>query len=161
MVGGRGLIIAILAQRGNDRMAHPGGRPSKYRKEYCDMIIEYFNRQPQETLYKRTYYDNGLIKSEEPYIIGVQFPTFQGFADSIDVNVDTLYEWGRAHNEFSVAITRARELQEKIWLINGMGGQYNSQFAQFFGRNCLGYKDKTSINVEQESPFEVKIITEE
>ena len=27
-----------------------------------------------------------------------------------------------------------------------MGGQYNSQFAQFFGTNCLGYKNRTEVD---------------
>ena len=26
-----------------------------------------------------------------------------------------------------------------------MSGLYNAQFAQFFGKNCLGYKDKQEI----------------
>ena len=26
-----------------------------------------------------------------------------------------------------------------------MNNNYNSQFAQFFGKNCLGYKDKTEV----------------
>lgn len=26
-----------------------------------------------------------------------------------------------------------------------MGNLYNAQFAQFFGKNCLGYKDKTEV----------------
>ena len=28
-----------------------------------------------------------------------------------------------------------------------MGNLYNSQFAQFFGKNCLGYKDKTETEI--------------
>jgi hypothetical protein len=40
---------------------------------------------------------------------------------------------------------RAKQLQEKIWLTNGMNNLYNSQFAQFFGKNCLGYKDKQEV----------------
>lgn len=123
-------------------MAHAGGRPTKYRREYCERIIRYFDVPPQQTVYKRTYYVDGTIKSEEPIVLGEQLPTFQGFAHEIGVDTDTLLNWASGHKEFFGAYTRAKALQEKIWLINAMGGQYNAQFAQFFGKNCLGYKDR-------------------
>lgn len=120
-----------------------GGRPTDYKVEYCDMIIEHFTIQPQQTVYKKTYYADGAIKSEEPVILPEQFPTFQKFADTIGVTVSTLWEWEKKYDEFSKAYARAKQLQENIWLVNGMSNLYNSQFAQFFGKNCLGYKDRT------------------
>lgn len=122
-----------------------GGRPTKYKKEYCEEIIKYFNQPSQNCMYKEEYFNNGQIKSKTPIIIASEFPTFQGFANSINVNIDTLHEWKEKHSEFSEAYTRAKELQENIWLINGMSGLYNAQFAQFFGKNCLGYKDKQEV----------------
>jgi hypothetical protein len=124
-------------------MAHAGGRPTKYKPEYCEKIIEYFNVQPQQVVYKRTYHSDGKLKSEEPIVLPQQFPTFQGFAHEIDVDMNTLTGWRENIKEFSVAYSRAKALQEKIWLVNSVGNLYNSQFAQFFGKNCLGYKDKT------------------
>lgn len=124
-------------------MAHAGGRPTEYKEEYCEMIIQYFSVEPQQTVYKKTYYANGQLKSEEPVTLAEQIPTFQKFADSIGVHVDTLHEWKKTYKEFSESYARAKQLQEGIWLINGMSGLYNSQFAQFFGKNCLGYKDKS------------------
>lgn len=130
------------------RPPRPGeGRPTKYKEEYCQRIIAYFDRPPQQTVYKRTFYADGGVKSEEPIVLGEQLPTFQGFAHEIGVAVPTLLEWCDEHPEFSKAYARAKELQERIWLVNGMGGQYNAQFAQFFGKNCLGYKDKTEQDI--------------
>ncbi|MEG2082426.1 MAG: terminase small subunit, partial [Oscillospiraceae bacterium] len=76
-----------------------------------------------------------------------EFPTFQGFANFIGVDVNTLLNWTKEHAEFLGAYMRAKQLQEKVWLVNGMGGLYNSQFAQFFGKNCLGYKDKQETEI--------------
>lgn len=121
------------------------GRPTKYNKKYCEEIIEYFNKPPQNCMYKEEYFNNGQIKSKTPIITAVEFPTFQGFANEINVNIDTLHEWKEKHIEFSEAYTRAKQLQEKIWLVNAMGGLYNAQFAQFFGKNCLGYKEKQEL----------------
>ena len=121
---------------------HVGGRPTKYEEEYCESIIEYFNKPPYKTEYKEEYFSDGSIKSRVPVVIATEFPTFQGYANSINVHIDTMLEWCKKYNEFSESYKRAKQLQEKIWLINGMQNLYNAQFAQFFGKNCLGYKDK-------------------
>lgn len=121
------------------------GRTTKYKKEYCEDIISYFNIPPQICMYKEEYFQNGNLKSKTPIITASEFPTFQGYANKIGVHIDTLHEWKDKHKEFSEAYMRAKQLQEKIWLINGMSNLYNSQFAQFFGKNCLGYKDKQEI----------------
>ena len=138
-------------------MAHAGGRPTKYKEEYCDAIVQYFSVQPQQTTYRRTYYADGTINSEEPITLAEQIPTFQGFANDIGVHVDTLIEWAKIDKKFSEAYARAKQLQEKIWLINGMSGLYNSQFAQFFGKNCWGYKDKTETEHTGDVTISIKI----
>jgi len=124
---------------------HPGGRPTDYRPEYCQQIIEHFSREPVVTLYKREYYKDGTIKTEIPILTAADFPTLQDYADSLGVVKQTLLNWADKYPEFLDAITRAKEIQEAIWLKNGMSGLYNSQFAQFFGINCLGYKAKQDI----------------
>ena len=124
-----------------------GGRPTKYKPEYCESIINYFTVQPQQTVYKKTYFADGQLKSEEPIVLPEQLPTFQKFADMLGVTVSTLWEWDKGYKEFSKAYARAKQLQEHIWLVNGMSNLYNAQFAQFFGKNCLGYKDKTEQEV--------------
>jgi hypothetical protein len=122
------------------------GAPTKYKPEYCQGIIDYFTVQPQVVTYKREYFQNGTLKSEYPVVLPAQLPTFQGYADEIGVHIDTLNEWAKVHDEFSEAYARAKQLQEKVWLINGMSNLYNSQFAQFFGKNCLGYRDKSEVD---------------
>lgn len=136
----------------------PAGRPTDYNQKYCNQIIEYFKKPPFHTEYKREYFNNGEIKSETPILIANEFPTFQGFADEIGVHFDTLREWVKVHKEFSESYAHAKALQEKIWLINGLQNLYNSQFAQFFGKNCLGYKDQQEITVndQQMSDEEIK-----
>lgn len=124
---------------------YAGGRPSKYKEEYCEKILEYFKKTPYKTEYKEEYFVDGSLKSKVPIITATEFPTFQGFADEIEVHIDTLNEWCKVHEKFSEAYMRAKQLQEKIWLVNSMQNLYNAQFAQFFGKNCLGYRDKQEI----------------
>lgn len=137
----------MAAPKGNKyALGNKGGRPTIYKPEYCAEIVDYFKKEPFVTMYKKEYHKDGTLKSEIPILTANEFPTFQGFADKIGVHVDTLREWAGKHKEFSDAYARAKQLQEQIWLINGMQNLYNSQFAQFFGKNCLGYKDKQEID---------------
>jgi hypothetical protein len=138
------------------------GAPTKYEEEYCDAIVEYFSVPPQTMGYKKEYFMNGAVKSEVPIVMASEFPTFQGFADHIGVHVDTLHEWKSIHPEFSEAYARAKQLQEKIWLVNGMGNLYNAQFAKFFGTNCLGYKEKIETQNENVNRnYDMSTLTDE
>jgi len=123
------------------------GQPTKYKPEYCDLIIEHFRVPAQVMKSKETFYADGTLKSKEEYPVAADLPTFQDFADKIGVHVDTLHRWKDDNEAFSEAYARAKQLQEHIWLVNGMSNLYNSQFAQFFGKNCLGYKDKTETEI--------------
>lgn len=125
-----------------------GGRPTKYKREYCEKLLEYFRVPEREIFYKKTYFNNGILKSEEPITdTPVDLPTFQAFADSIDVDMDTLENWAKKHKEFFGAYARAKQIQEAIWLQESLSGRYNAQFAKFFGVNCLGYKDKVEQDI--------------
>jgi len=135
-----------------------GGRPTKYKPEYCDMIIEHFQKEPVITLYKEEYNRDGSLKCKTPIITAAQFPTFQSFAANIGVNIDTLHEWKKIHEDFSESYARAQELQEHIWLVNSMSNLYNSQFAQFFGTNCLGYKNKSEITGANGGPIQLAAV---
>lgn len=53
------------------------GCPTKYKKKYCNDIIEYFNISPQSCIYKEEYFQDGQLKSKTPIIIANEFPTFQ------------------------------------------------------------------------------------
>lgn len=134
------------------------GRPTKYKEEFCEQIIEYFRREPTTTVYKTEYDKAGNVKGEIPIVMTTEFPTFQGFADDLDVSMDTLNEWGRIYPAFSDSYARAKALQERIWLINSMDNRYNSQFAQFFGKNCLGYKDRTELSGPDGGPIQLAAV---
>lgn len=65
----------------------PVGRPSKYKPEYCDQLIQHMSE--------------GL--------------SFESFAAVIDVNRDTLYQWDKDYEEFSDAIKRAKDKSQLFW----------------------------------------------
>lgn len=64
------------------------GRPSKYKKEYCQKIIE----------------------------SGKRGETLVHFACDIGVSKDTINEWATKHEDFSDALKLCKQHNEKYWL---------------------------------------------
>jgi hypothetical protein len=80
--------MAPFAQRRElAHLKHPGGRPSEYRPEYCQLVIE---------------------KMRE----GV---SLTGFAALIGVSKEAIYNWMTLHREFSDAVARARPARVLWW----------------------------------------------
>jgi hypothetical protein len=70
------------------RDPHKAGRPSEYREEYCEAVI---------------------LKARE---VGL---SLTGFAGSIGVARDTIYEWIKEHPAFSDACSRAKAARVTWW----------------------------------------------
>ena len=130
------------------------GRPSKYKEEYCQMMIDYFSVEPTEMRLDTEVVESGEIGDHAEVIRkksttkekGVQFPTFVRFALKIGVTDNTLQHWCKDNPEFLRAYDSCRELQEDCWKINSLNGTYNPTFAQFLGKNVYGYKDRTEVD---------------
>ena len=141
---------------------HPGGRPTKYRREYCEKLLEYFNRPPQRMEYKREYFQNGNIKSETPMLFPEQYPTFELFAHSVcGATHQTLLNWCEAHEEFFEAYKRAKEIQKAIMTINAMSGIYNAAYAKFEAINNHGMRDKQETELSGKDGGLITIATEQ
>lgn len=144
-VSARGIspdkLVAIRSSSTPAIRKHPGGRPTKYRIEYCQKLISYFDTVPShETDIITTYGKTEKIETKE---VANELPTFERFAANLSVNVDTLYEWGRVHPEFSVSLSRAREMQKHILITNSLKGLYDSRFAIFLATNITDLKNRT------------------
>jgi hypothetical protein len=118
------------------------GRPTKYRPEYCDEIVKFFDVEPYE--YKEvviTLRNGGTLEKVERH--PARLPTMERFASDIGVNGDTLVEWSKRHRAFSAAYARAKALQKDILITNGLQGLYNGPFAIFVAKNATDMEDKT------------------
>ena len=122
------------------------GRPTLFKEEYANQLIEYFDIEPFE---RRPLLDKeGNEKGLE--IVPAKFPTLARFAVSIGVTRDTLYEWATAKNEdgelkhpdFSYAYKKAKEYQEAILVEGAMANAFHANFSIFTAKNVLGWRDK-------------------
>lgn len=120
----------------------PPHRPTDWRVEYNQKIIEYFSDKVGDP-FREVEDEKGRVQ-----LIPERVPTFEKFADSIGVNCDTVVEWAKEDNKakypgFSAAYARAKQLQKDFILSCGMAGAGNPQFAIFMLKNNHGMKDTT------------------
>lgn len=117
-------------------------KEARYKRSYCQKMLDYFSAPPQRVEKKVTYYPDGGVKSEEPVVLPAPLPTFQAFAQSVGASAAELKAWRLEHPEFEAAWQRAQQMQENAWIVGSLAGQYNSSFAQFFGKTVLGYGER-------------------
>lgn len=72
----------------------PAGRPTKYKPEYCEMLVEHMRE-------------------------GFSFLSFGGLRE-VDCGQNTLYEWEKAHPEFQEAKIRGEQACRLQWEKLGM-----------------------------------------
>lgn len=104
-----------------DKPKHPGGRPTKYKPEYCELLIEHMAG-------------------------GHSFESFAGRPD-VRVNIDTLYEWAKVHPQFSEAKSIGYAASFYQWEDVGLThehsppGQWSSVAWVFRGKTRYGLRD--------------------
>ena len=111
------------------------GRPSKYKEEFCQMLIEHLN----------TGY------------------TFESFAGVANVCCDTLYEWLKVHEKFSEAKKIGNEKARLFWEKQGIDGlwankEFNSTVYVFMMKNRYGYRSETKEKEEVKQKPSFKIV---
>ena len=123
------------------------GRPTLFKEEYSDQLIEYFDKVPFERIPLKD--KNGDEKGFE--LVPTMFPTLARFSTMVGVTRETLHDWATAkkedgelkHPEFSYAYKRAKEFQEAILVEGTMAGAFQANFSIFTAKNVLGWRDKS------------------
>ena len=125
-------------------MAHPIGRPSKYKPEYCQQLVEFMSREPYREV-QDVFTDKNGNERISSRLVANDPPFITAFARKIDVETSTMYDWGKEHADFHSALICARELQTEFIATNGMNGLFNSQFTKFAAVNMTDWRDKQEI----------------
>lgn len=118
----------------NKLAKHPGGRPTKFSPAVYNQVEQYLSTCGKENM---------------------SLPSIEGLADYIDVDTDTIVEWGKIHPEFSVAIKKLANKQKQQLIDDGMygGKEVNAAMAIFLLKVNHGMKDiTTQTNVQINMP---------
>lgn len=114
------------------------GRPSKYKPEYCEKIVELMG--------------SGLSKTAS--------------SAELDIHKDSLYEWEKVHPEFSDAIKQGQRKHILFWEKIGMQGVsgelpgFNASAWIFTMKNKLHWVDKSEQAVKHSGGTDNKITIE-
>ena len=99
----------------------PGGRPTKYKPEYCELVVK----------------------------LAEEGASITELALHIDVDRHTLNEWEKVHPEFSTALKRARALQESWWekeaRVSLRDKDFNHVLWYMNMKNRFGWRDKQEV----------------
>jgi hypothetical protein len=144
----------MAAPKGNQyaKGCETSGAPTKYRPEFVDEMIEYFDSEPFEEL-DIHHYKNGELAWTDKKRVPRKLPTMVGFwrhlkSKGYDIGIRTLYDWiDKDHDsyqeEFSQTYTRhAKPLQKDHLIQNGLQGTNNPIFGKFVATNLTDMEDK-------------------
>lgn len=129
------------------------GRPTKYKPEYCEQIIAFFDIEPYEEREIPHYKGKGDKKEvcwTDYKRMANKLPTLRNFAKMIGVCVATVYNWvdkenGSYRQEFLDAFTCAQEIRKWFIIENGLNSCYNPLFAKFVAINVTDMRDKQEL----------------
>ena len=119
----------------------PTGRPTMYKPEYCEQMLEYFDVDP----YREVTRINKKTGNEYTERIANRLPSFVGFASMIGVSRMTIQNWGKKYPDFLYAVTCAKACAEDILVTNTLLGLYNPQFSIFVAKNYTDMRDVTGV----------------
>ena len=119
------------------------GRPSKYKKEYCQQMIDFFLVPISTRMDKQTVSAGKNVHSQEEE--SSELPMFMDFAIEIGVCFDTLNEWTSKHQDFSEAYKKCKKIQERIIVKNGIKGRYNTTMSIFMLKCNHGYRETQQV----------------
>jgi len=121
------------------------GRPSKYKPQYCQAIVDFFSVEPYQTMNINITKADGsqvdkTVEEASP------LPTFMKFCDLIGIAKHTMLKWVKDYEEFMHAYNKAKQLQQDFIMQNGLRGNYNSIFSIFTLKNVSRWQDRNAEN---------------
>lgn len=135
---------------------HAGGRPTKYKKRYCQDLIEYFSIDPTKIINVEYTNKKGETWTKEE-LAANSLRFLSAFGRSIGVCHDTLLEWCTVHPEFSASYVHAKAMQKEHLIECGLLGLYSGRFAVFTAKNIAGMRESQDIHhsgsVELKAPI--------
>jgi len=121
------------------------GRPSKYRPELCQAILDYFSVELYREVTEITTDKKGNT-TERTVLRANDLPTFGMFAVNVcEVSHQTLLTWTETHPDFLEAYKKAKTYQENFLMQNALHRRYDTGFACFTAKNIMGWRDKTEV----------------
>lgn len=122
-----------------------------YKPEYCQSLIDFFDRPPTREITETWYHSDGSVKREGIKEIPNSPPHLGQWAMSIGFYPIVPYEWAKRHRDFHYALQSARSLRKHLVIDNALKGLYNPIFSKLAAANWWGWTDKQEIKHDIQS----------
>lgn len=119
----------------------PAGRPTEYRKEFCNKVEEYLKLNQDE--WSEFHKTRGEKSDSYERVVKVKLPTREGFARFIGFSVDALADWEKEYPKFSGALGKIDAEQLERLTNEGLAGNYNPVIAKLLLSSNHGKAEKT------------------
>jgi hypothetical protein len=131
-------------------MIMPAGRPSVYKDDIPQRMLEYFDIEATKTVIEKMFDKNGKLSGEKEREVANTLPTIEGFCRLIGVSKETLHRWldDEEKEELRDAYKKSKSIQEAIWLECSLKGLYHPLFTIFMGKNVFGWSDKVEVKAD-------------
>lgn len=110
------------------------GRPSSYRPEYCEQLLDYF-AEVTSTREPRRFVKGESAHQTQYHLAPPPLPTLTGFAVKIGVSLNTLGRWADDYPEFREARARAVTIVEDCLIQDNHSGLLAADSAKWLGNN--------------------------
>ena len=117
------------------------GRPAKYTDDFIREVDEYLALCVDEE--KEFHRTRGVQSDGYQRILKVNLPKIEGFASYLGVHKDTLIDWAKKNDNFSVALDKIRTEQHNRLVDETLAGNYNPVIAKLMLSSNHGYREKT------------------
>ena len=129
------------------------GRPKKYDPIFIKKVDEYLATcNDVEDEFHKT---RGEKSDTFERTLKVHLPKIEEFARFINVHKDTLVEWAKENDDFSVALSKIKLEQHNRLVDESLAGNYNPVIAKLMLSSNHGYREKSDMTSNDES---IKIV---
>lgn len=134
-----------MEEKKKKKKKNKAGRPTLYKKEYCNLMINFFVRDlTREVEVEKIEYGKAvIIKEDKPNYP----PMFGAFAREIGVSHATLIDWTKKHKEFLEAYKECKEIQKEHIVMACLMGIYNANFGRFTMKNISDWRDNVDTHI--------------
>jgi len=121
------------------------GRPTKYRPEFCQMLVDYFDVPAitEKEIKTTDKFGNEKIRIKEVITEPV---TLYGFAASIGVGKEAIIDWCGKFPEFSDSMSKAKAKYAQLLIQNSLMGRYHAGITTLMIKNIFGWAEKSESN---------------
>lgn len=121
-------------------MRHDIGKKGKYKRDYSEKLVEYFNHRAE-----------GAGKKSA-------FPTLSGFAESIGARLSDIFLWSDTVEEFSRSLELAKRCKREYVLDGVLDGSITASAAKFI---IDEYDSCPSVGEKGDASFVLKVSFED